>query len=535
MLRVLLVDDEPFIVHGLAVLIDWEREGYKIVGTAANGMEALWYLRENEVDLIIADIKMPIMTGIELLEKIRTEKISEAYFVILSGYNDFNYAQQAIRYDCMDYVLKPIRQEELTAVLRNAASLHETSQQKIMESQKQEKAYLARNVISLLTGKYDELNLLYVREHLQLSEGIRYIDIEIDDMGLKEELRDENKRVLQRKLYQHCMEYLDERNSSHCIFDVSNHEKGFDIGFIYCNHMAREQNLDEQSYLNQFLDYVQTNLEVPIIMFVGSMVDDIKLIERSYKTAAVARSFQAFRASQNIHYYEEEHVKNTSGRVLCKKILDELIHEIERNNPKGIEQCIDQLYEKMNQIGTDSSIVNLNINYLLFQLIHLAAEQDSNVNQEEIMQKISANTFGSTTMRGSKGHLNHFAVDYGEYLIQLRKNVSGGVLVDIEREIREHYDENLTLKDLSGKYFVNSAYLGQIFRKKYGISFKDYLNNYRAEQAASLLLRTDKRVYEIAEEVGYRDLDYFINRFITIKGCTPAKYRKQYRDTAVKK
>ena len=99
-----------------------------------------------------------------------------------------------------------------------------------------------------------------------------------------------------------------------------------------------------------------------------------------------------------------------------------------------------------------------------------------------------------------------------------------------EKEIKEHYMENMTLKELSKKYYVNSAYLGQLFRKQYGQSFKDYLNNYRIEQAAALLLRTDKKIYEIAEEVGYHDLDYFINRFISVKGCTPAKFRKQSRE-----
>lgn len=79
---------------------------------------------------------------------------------------------------------------------------------------------------------------------------------------------------------------------------------------------------------------------------------------------------------------------------------------------------------------------------------------------------------------------------------------------------------------MSRKFYVNSAYLGQIFKKKHGISFKEYLNNYRVEQAAELLLRTDKKIYEIAEEVGYHDLDYFINRFIAVKGCTPSKFRK---------
>lgn len=98
MLQVLLVDDEPFIVQGLSVLIDWEKEGYEIAATAADGSEALEYLKEHTVDLIIADIKMPVLTGIELLQKIRREEISDAYFVILSGYSDFGYAQQAIRY-----------------------------------------------------------------------------------------------------------------------------------------------------------------------------------------------------------------------------------------------------------------------------------------------------------------------------------------------------------------------------------------------------------------------------------------------------
>lgn len=101
------------------------------------------------------------------------------------------------------------------------------------------------------------------------------------------------------------------------------------------------------------------------------------------------------------------------------------------------------------------------------------------------------------------------------------------MLTEIEREVQEHYAQNLTLKELGEKYYVNSAYLGQLFRKKYGQSFKDYLNGYRIEQAADRLLRTNEKIYEIAEAVGYHDMDYFVNRFIAAKGCTPAKFRKQ--------
>ena len=192
-----------------------------------------------------------------------------------------------------------------------------------------------------------------------------------------------------------------------------------------------------------------------------------------------------------------------------------------------IRSAVDQFYEEMGQRGVHGEAMTLNINYLLFQLIHLASEQDDEVNQEEILRLISESSFETGTMRGSKTHLMRFACEYGDYLSQLRKNVSRGVLGNVEKEIKEHYADNLTLKGLSEKYYVNSAYLGQLFRKKYGQSFKDYLNNYRMDQAVDLLLHSDKKIIQVAEEVGYHDLDYFVNRFIQVKGCTPAKFRKQ--------
>ena len=139
---------------------------------------------------------------------------------------------------------------------------------------------------------------------------------------------------------------------------------------------------------------------------------------------------------------------------------------------------------------------------------------------------ISENTSEEGKSRGGKTHLRRMAYAYGEYLSQLRKNVSKGVLGDIEEEVKKNYASNLTLKDLSEKYFVNSAYLGQLFRKKYGCSFKDYLNNHRIEEAAKLLRKSDMKIYEVAEAVGYKDVDYFVNKFIDAKGCTPTKYKK---------
>lgn len=523
MLQVLLVDDEPFILQGLRVLIDWEEEGYEIAAALENGEEAAAFLEKNQVDLIIADIKMPGMTGIELLEKIREKKLSDAYFVILSGYNDFSYAQQAIRNNCTDYILKPVERENLLTILRKIADLSESSRIDRQNHQKMENAYLARNMIALLNGKYDGMNLEYVKNHMRLSEGIRYIDIEI--LEAYEEWEDGAARQLQRDLYRICQELLQE-DSAHIIFDVSHNEKSFDIGFIFCDYMAAQLDMDEETYLERFHREVEKQLQRRVYMLVGKQVQNISNISKSYGTSCILKSLVAFHTKKDIYYYEQEVKIKQGGVMLCKNSLDELLGAIEQNEKIQIRKSVDNLYEEIGRMGMVGDLLNLNINYLLFQLIHLAAEQDNEVNQEEILQFISESTFEEGIKRGSSVHLARFACEYADYLAQLRKEVSRGVLLEIEKEVKENYAENLSLRDLSRKYFINSSYLGQIFRKKYGQSFKDYLSRYRIEEAARQLMRTDKKIGQIAEDVGYKDSDYFIRKFIEIKGCTPSKYRK---------
>ncbi|MBR4719179.1 MAG: response regulator [Lachnospiraceae bacterium] len=376
MMKVMLVDDEPFIMEGLKVLIDWNALGYEIVKTASNGGEAYEYLKNEQVDMVISDISMPVMTGLELLKRIREEGLSDAYFVILSGYNDFKYAQQAIRYASMDYLLKPIDKEQLTDILKRAAK----------------------------------------------SKQAEYEDV---------------------------------------------------------------------------------------------------------SRTSILRALRSFRSEQDINTYGDEINVEQNRVVLCKEQLDDLISAIERNDMTAISSSVDSLYDETDARGMSTDIFDMNINYLLFRLIHLAVEQDETVDQEEVLSYISDNVHEAGETRGSRAHLKRFAVLYAEYLIQLRRNVSRGVLQEIEREIKLNFADNLTLKDLSRKYYVNSSYLGQLFRKKYDQSFKDYLCSVRINEAASMLLKTDDKIPVIAEKVGYKDTDYFIQKFIEQKGCTPAKFRKK--------
>lgn len=140
MLKVIIVDDEQFIAQGLQALIDWNAAGYEVAAVLSDGQEALEYIKRLPVDLVITDVMMPKMIGLELLETVRRENLSNAGFVILSGYSEFSYAQKALRYGCIDYLLKPVEKQDLLSILSKYNNISQNSK---MEEQ-YELAYQAR-------------------------------------------------------------------------------------------------------------------------------------------------------------------------------------------------------------------------------------------------------------------------------------------------------------------------------------------------------------------------------------------------------
>ena len=291
--------------------------------------------------------------------------------------------------------------------------------------------------------------------------------------------------------------------------------------------MATRYDMSDEDFFESMIKKIEGILLKPVRMICGKKVGDISQIAKSYSSCRMLNSIKGFHNEKRVYIYEDEVQIEQKSAYLCKKSLDECIAAIEKNEKEQIEKSVEKLYEEIANVGENYNLVNMNINYLLFQLIHLATEQDDNVNQEEVIQYISENSVGGETLsRGSSQHLKNFALQYADYLMSLRKNVSRGILSNIEKDIAEHYAENISLRNLGEKYYMNSSYLGQVFRKKYNVSFKDYLTNIRINEAAKQLIMTDKKINQIAEEVGYMDCDYFIRKFIEIKGCTPSKYRK---------
>lgn len=529
MYKVLLVDDEPFILQGLSIIIDWEKEGFQIAGMAGNGLEALEMINNIQPDIVIADVKMPEMTGLELLERVRKNNISDATFIILTGFDDFEFARTALKYNVLDYLLKPVERNELLETLTKARNQREEKNKQNEKDSLRDKEVFSRALISVLKGKCDSESISLIKSNLGELTGVRYISVELDETDESvANASDEEKRLMQKTLYSKCL--MITGADFHCIFDVSLRGGCYDVGIIYSDELLEKspgEFRNEQDYLENLKERLTVELPFSVVFIPGSRVKSIDNLNESAKAVMVVNFVRSFRGS-NEEMSDAENMEG-EGQGFDRECLNSLLRAVELNDNAEIRNNVMRLTEML--ACCDARTIKMVMNYMLFELLQIARNVDAGINQQEVLKYISDSAFEELYLEGDMDNITKLLFDFAEYLSQLRSNNSSSVLKDVEADMRENYAQNLTLKDFSQKYFVNAAYLGQLFKTKYGTSFKNYLHKIRIEKAEELLMNTDMKMYSIAEAVGYKDTDYFINHFIAEKGCTPTKFRKQVQNS----
>lgn len=249
MIKTLIVDDEPFIRQGLKVLIDWEKYGYEVVDEAENGFKAIEKIKEKEIDLIITDIKMPHMDGLDLIEYVYKNINRKISFIVLSGFCEFEYARRAIKYNVKDYLLKPIQREELINSLYKIQQKYENIILEKKERENNEKLIYDKYLSELLSGRYDEKSLKYIKNRFNPSCDIRYINIEVNYNNDKYiNMSHEEKRLAQNNLYKKILDWLG-NDYYNIIFDAINEKDCYDVGFIYEKRLSREKCISEKEYI----------------------------------------------------------------------------------------------------------------------------------------------------------------------------------------------------------------------------------------------------------------------------------------------
>ena len=520
---VLIADDEKNIREGLKCILDWEALGFHICGEASNGEDALSCILQSKPSLVLLDIRMPKLTGIDII-RIAREQGYEGKFIILSGYSDFAYAQAAIRYGVDFYLTKPIDEDELLSSIQTIKQSIE--EDKLHQNHIEIYRNKAKDVIlhEIITGTYhsDDKNSLSKEDFakMELDSDIYQVVI-YEKFGLMPEDSSYSFAELLNITNKgnHSFEHFEEENK-----DVILLKGEFAIHkFQDFLHHYEKNALQTGSPLDSlFLAY-------------GRPVRQLDEIYLSYEEAytLIQRRFFCIQGQHTLGFHELPNMLSNNNSISNEKLneyCDILINNIQASNRKQVASTLFSLEEYLYNVDASIESVKLFLTDLLLQL-------------KENSSRLTRSTSNDCTLPSNSVIIDH--IDGCHYLYEIILYISeqvktvldsqGGstresVLDDILYYIDNNYQTNIKLETIAPLFGYNSAYLGKIFTKATGKTFNSYVDHMRIEHSKELLLHRNMKVYEIAEQVGYHNVDYFHKKFKKYVGISPAEYRKQSKD-----
>jgi two-component system response regulator YesN len=516
MWKAILVDDEPGVTDGLSIMIDWSVYGFQIVGTADDGPEALRLIQMEDPDLVVTDIKMPEMDGIELVRRAQRLPNHRPRFLILSGHKDFEYARAAMTLGVEDYLIKPIYEEDLGQALATLAEKlgHESTT-------KNEETI---GLIDVLNGRAEPSELM----RSAMEQPFVVIVGSIDDYAL---WRDKDKSATaesESRLARFMSRILKLGKSRGFVAS----EEGRTVALLP-DSLIRGQHGSMERYLEKLQSYVTVGNQ-PSASFLyshplQSLSEALELWQSVPRAAELLRIY-APRARMTV--YELLRTDANPNPQLVTPDQD-IIHHVADGDRTGAEQTVGECEETAVAGRAEPSLVVNYINKICFELHRLITELGGNPATVDELQRLCKSSLGGLTMRTQFTLLREASgasADYVQSLSQVRPSAR---MQQICRDLVRTFREDITIRELAQRHGISPAYLGQLFKKEYGESFNDYRNRLRIEEAARLLRTTEMRIYEISQHVGYQSTDYFERRFSAFYNTTPTAYRTAAQNGSV--
>lgn len=507
--KVVIIDDEHFVRKGIIALVDWAKIDYQVVGEADNGEDAIALILKEEPDVVLTDIRMPVYDGLELIKRIKERAKDLPKFIIVSGYDDFKYAQKAVRLGVSDFILKPVNKTELEETLTKLSSqIYEER----MEQQTNQ-AFINHSIFQRIIIERKEPT------HKDLSTITKAIEkpnryLLIDVRGTSTDT------VMDEKIQHAVSEFIGDDD----LFIHPIDREGYGI-VLEQRHLPKNEN-EISWFFDHFKSMLEQAIDQKIFVFSGVKEEGLSGIITSYETAKKASNYR-YLVSDDQPLIFDKHIneKISDTHMFPPTLMQRMIEQVEENNASQIESLIDEWATYIQSQALSIEQVRL----FLLQLdktIEDALRKASD-NEAELEKPFGDILMHKMTLNELRSELKEYLVQQADKLSSFNKAKYNGDIYKVKRYIDRHYHENLTLKKMANKFFMNPVYLGQLFKKTYGIYFKDYLLSIRIEKAKEILRQTDLRVYEVAEEVGFGSSDYFVTQFEKIEGYTPSRYRQK--------
>lgn len=521
---IFIADDENWILERLVSTIDWGSINAKVVGKAMNGKEALQKIQKQQIDVLITDIRMPEVDGLELINEAKKYQNSMKS-IIISGYSDFEYARKAISEGVSDYITKPVEDEELLQKVRQCCKELEEERQVLTKAR--ENRQFDRKSREMLREQYLGKLVSGVGADIISSEEMKRVGIcdtfsyyvclgivfdnlvEDEDLAL-------SLFVVENILIDLCAEF----GTSYCV--------KIDTELLMCiigtmeKENLKEKILEIAESLRKMVNQV---LGVSVSIGIGCVRDSIRLLHESSDSAKRALSNRFFIGGNAVHDGEEKVVLPTKENLECQDVT----HIVNYVKVGAEEKAIDECHFYVQRLKfSNPNIQPIDLKIIFQNFIFTIA--GSCFNSESASRMIYNSDYFTML------HTIRNIESLEDAMIKNVRFLCGKVLIsgqDSKKQaietvicyVKEHYGEKITLKDAAGLVYLNTSYFCKIFKEEMGESFVSYLIRYRMKKASEYLEDFSLKIYEVAELVGYNDMQYFTKLYKKINGISPKEYR----------
>ena len=533
MLRVLIADDEPKICMLIANIVDWTALGYEIIGTVHNGEDAFRMIEEAHPDVVISDIRMPGCDGIELITRTKAEH-PEIFFIIISGYSQFRYAQQALKQGAEDYLLKPIKETELRHILMQVREKYDQTQsrQEELTSLRSEvgrsRSRLRENLLQemLLPGNESRQ---YTHAEVNAACGTSFhknwllavIHIYLPDAESHQDLL----QLLLSKIQVLAVDRLNGLPN-----DTLTAVRGDEILFLADTDpsqqmsaanlfsMLRSEALAAMSDIADFSALVSLSTAAEPPVSIWSLYRDAEraLDMRMLSSASLFRAGEASPAGES-----------SGASCLSDSARQELALSIRYLDEKQLDVCLNGIKAAIRGASKTSEDLRSCFRELSVYLLGCVADI--------LPQNAIPDESAFFALLGRSPDLDAFFNALGaslccrfEEVRQARSSRDNLSVKDAELYILNHLSDQLRLDGIAEQFGYNTSYFSSLFKKETGRNFSDYVTELRIEKAQQLLVRTADSILEICAAVGYNDSKHFTKTFRKITGLSPRQYRKLY-------
>lgn len=524
--KAVLADDEAIILNGMAELIDWSALDVEISGLAHDGIELEQLICDTAPDLVISDVRMPGQTGLDVIRK-HKESGGRAQFILVSGYDEFTYAKEALRYGAVDYLLKPVRPDELFEAVKQAISLH--TQMDAASVFREEKRELETMVSQADDESRTSLSAgqdLFERHGIDLAGRIFSgvcIGIRPD---LARRLADESFErfnLMRFAIYNRITELFADTLDGFVIKRADAY-----LHLLAVFPAGEEANVYE-TWLLPIKKRIEEEYQTRLLIGIGMVADDPLMVKNAVKTAKYAFELYYFE-ERPVILFQEVHRSFKEMNDAFNDSVERVFRSIIARDGETLRTVVQtmDLIEQMyygNRFAAENRCMHFTGMVAERLLQYKMIQKNFYDIQDELQERLSR----EVSYRGVRDVVLGYYEDLLSHISETAKNKDSVLIEDVKRYIREHYMEDLSISCLADVACVSKNYFSAMFKKETGMNYKAYLTGIRMEAALKLLQETDDRTYEIGEKVGYNNTRRFVEAFKQIYSVTPAEYRKSLR------